>query len=146
MLVKLLRQNRFAASEASAKSKTGSRKKATMTDAELDNSLDAAFQRRLRFVVHFPFPDAQSRERIWRKVFPAAAPSTGLDYERLAQLNVAGGAIRNIAVLAAFLAADEGAPIGMRHVLEGARAEYVKLDKPLSAAETRGWEPAMGAA
>ncbi len=107
------------------------------------NSLDTAFQRRLRFVVQFPFPDPQSRERIWRKVFPAAAPTQGLDYERLAQLNVTGGAIRNIAVLAAFLAAGDGALIGMQHVLEGARAEYAKLDKPLSAAETRGWDPAM---
>jgi hypothetical protein len=112
----------------------------------MHNSLDTSFQRRLRFVVQFPFPDAPSRERIWRKVFPAAAPTRGLDYERLAQLNVTGGAIRNIAVLAAFLAADEGAPIGMRHVLEGARAEYAKLDKPLSPAETRGWDPAMEAA
>jgi ATPase family associated with various cellular activities (AAA) len=112
----------------------------------MHNSLDTAFQRRLRFVVQFPFPDGQSRERIWRKVFPAAAPTRSLDYERLAQLNVTGGAIRNIAVLAAFLAADEGAPIGMRHVLEGARAEYAKLDKPLSAAETRGWGPPMEAA
>ena len=112
----------------------------------MHNSLDTAFQRRLRFVVQFPFPDAQSRELIWRQVFPAAAPIRGLDYERLAQLNITGGAIRNIAVLAAFLAADEGAPIGMRHVLEGARAEYAKLDKPLSAAETRGWDPSMEAA
>ena len=85
----------------------------------MHNSLDTAFQRRLRFVVQFPFPDAQSRRAIWRKVFPAAAPTRGLDFERLAQLNVTGGAIRNIAVLAAFLAADEAAPIGMRHVLEG---------------------------
>jgi hypothetical protein len=112
----------------------------------MHNSLDTAFQRRLRFVVQFPFPDSPSRERIWRKVFPAAAPTNGLDHERLAQLNITGGAIRNIAVLAAYLAADEGAPIGMRHILEGARAEYAKLDKPLSAAETRGWGMEVGAA
>jgi hypothetical protein len=105
----------------------------------MQNSLDVAFQRRLRFVAHFPFPDQESRERIWRNVFPAAAPTRGLDYERLAQLNVTGGSIRNIAMLAAFLAADEGEPIGMRHALAGAQTEYGKLDKPLSPAEIRGW-------
>jgi ATPase family associated with various cellular activities (AAA) len=105
----------------------------------MQNSLDAAFQRRLRFVAHFPFPDEASRERIWRKVFPAAAPTKDLDYARLAQLNVTGGSISNIAVLAAFLAAEEGEPIAMRHVLAGAQTEYGKLDKPLTPVEIRGW-------
>jgi SpoVK/Ycf46/Vps4 family AAA+-type ATPase len=106
----------------------------------MQNALDPAFQRRLRFVVQFPFPDSPSRERIWRKVFPAGAPLAQLAFERLAQLNVTGGSIRNIALLAAFLAADSGAAIGMRHILDAARTEYTKLDKPLSAAESKGWE------
>jgi SpoVK/Ycf46/Vps4 family AAA+-type ATPase len=106
----------------------------------MQNALDTAFQRRLRFVVQFPFPDEPSRKRIWRKVFPAAAPTADLDYPRLAQLNVTGGSIRNIALLAAFLAADAGTAITMGNVLEAARTEYAKLDKPLSPAETRGWE------
>jgi hypothetical protein len=105
----------------------------------MQNAIDTAFQRRLRFVVQFPFPDEPSRERIWRKVFPAAAPTAGLDYTRLAHLNVTGGVIRNIALLAAFLAADEKSPIAMRHMLAAARTEFAKLDKPLTAAETRGW-------
>ncbi len=105
----------------------------------MQNALDTAFQRRLRFVVQFPFPDPPSRERIWLKVFPAAAPTRNLDYEKLAQLNVTGGAIRNIALLSAFLAAHEGTAITMRHMLEASHTEYAKLDKPLSPAETRGW-------
>ena len=105
----------------------------------LQNSLDAAFQRRLRFVAHFPFPEEQSRERIWRGVFPKAAPTQGLDYARLARLAVTGGTIRNIAILAAFLAAEDGEPIGMRHALAAAQTEYGKLDKPLSPSEIRGW-------
>jgi hypothetical protein len=106
----------------------------------MQNSLDPAFQRRLRFVVQFPFPDAASRERIWRGVFPADTPVANLDYARLAQLNVTGGVIRNIALLAAFLAADEKSAITMRHVHAAARTEYAKLEKPLVGAETRGWE------
>jgi hypothetical protein len=106
----------------------------------MQNTLDPAFQRRLRFVVQFPFPDAESRERIWRGVFPAAAPLGNLDYTKLALLSVTGGVIRNIALLAAFMAADEGSAISMRHIAAAARTEYAKLDKPLSNAETRGWE------
>jgi ATPase family associated with various cellular activities (AAA) len=106
----------------------------------MQNALDPAFQRRLRFVVQFPFPDAASRERIWRSVFPAAAPIAGLDSERLAQLNITGGVIRNVALMAAFAAADEGSGIAMHHVLAAARTEYAKLDKPLCPAEIRGWD------
>ena len=79
----------------------------------LKNALDTAFLRRLRFVVQFPFPDARQRELIWRGIFPAATPLDGVDCAKLARLNVAGGNIRNIAMNAAFLAAEAGSPVAM---------------------------------
>ncbi len=103
-------------------------------------ALDPAFQRRLRFVVHFPFPDQAQREGIWRAVFPAGAPlDAGVDFARLARLSVAGGTIRNIALSAAFLAAEAGTPIGMAQLLQAAQLDAAKRDKPYSDAETRGW-------
>ncbi|MBP2302803.1 ATP-binding protein [Azospirillum picis] len=102
-------------------------------------ALDVAFQRRLRFVIHFPFPGEAQREGIWRAVFPADAPLHGIDYRKLARLSVAGGTIRNIALSAAFLAAEAGTPIGMAELLSAARIEASKRDAPLSDAETRGW-------
>jgi SpoVK/Ycf46/Vps4 family AAA+-type ATPase len=95
----------------------------------LKTALDRAFQRRLRFVVPFPFPDAALRERIWRGVFPAATPTSRLDWSRLAGLAVSGGTIRNIAVNAAFAAADAGRAVRTRDVLAAARAEYAKLER-----------------
>jgi SpoVK/Ycf46/Vps4 family AAA+-type ATPase len=103
------------------------------------SALDKAFQRRLRFTVSFPFPDATQREAIWRRIFPAETPNCGVDYTKLAQLNVAGGNIRNIALNAAFLAAESKAPVGMLHVLQAARLEAQKIERPLSEAEIRGW-------
>jgi hypothetical protein len=103
------------------------------------DALDPAFLRRLRFVVQFPFPDAAHRAEIWRRAFPAATPTDGLRPDLLARLNVAGGNIRNIAVQAAFLAADLGEPVRMAHLLRAARAECAKLDRPLSDAETGAW-------
>ena len=64
----------------------------------LKSALDPAFLRRIRFVVQFPFPDAAQRAEIWRRVFPAATPTEGLDVGKLARLNVPGGNIRNIAL------------------------------------------------
>ncbi len=105
----------------------------------LKSALDTAFLRRIRFVVPFPFPDAAQRAEIWRRVFPPATPTDGLAIEPLAQLNIAGGNIRNIAVNAAFLAADADEPVRMRHLLQAARTEYAKLEKPLTGSEIDGW-------
>ena len=63
----------------------------------------------------------------------------GLDPRKLARLNVAGGSIRNIALAAAFHAAEAGEPVTMSHLLRAALAECVKLEKPLADGEVRGW-------
>jgi hypothetical protein len=102
-------------------------------------ALDPAFLRRLRFVVQFPFPDAAQRAEIWRRIFPGETPVDGLDPDRLAQLNVTGGTIRNIALSAAFFAADRDEPVRMNHVLRAARTEHAKIEKPLTDAEVAGW-------
>jgi SpoVK/Ycf46/Vps4 family AAA+-type ATPase len=102
-------------------------------------ALDPAFMRRLRFAVAFPFPDAEQRASIWERAFPAATPTDGLDLGRLAQLHMAGGAIRNVALGAAFRAADADGAVTMAHLLEAAQSECAKLERPLSAAEIGGW-------
>ncbi|TVT51266.1 MAG: ATP-binding protein [Denitromonas halophila] len=102
-------------------------------------ALDTAFQRRLRFVVHFPYPDAVQREAIWRSIFPAATPLGDLDFVKLARLNATGGNIRNIALSAAFLAAEAGTPVSMAHLLRAAHLEAAKREKSPTDAETRGW-------
>jgi len=107
--------------------------------SNLKSSLDKAFQRRLRFSVDFPFPGIAERQAIWERVFPAATPTCGLEIKRLAQLNMTGGNIRNIALNAAFLAADEGTAIQMKHLLQATRQEAIKTERPLSDVETRGW-------
>jgi predicted nucleic acid-binding protein len=101
--------------------------------------LDKSFHRRLRFTVNFPFPDAAQREAIWRRIFPPETPTLGLNHTKLAQLNVAGGNIRNIALNAAFLAAEARTPVQMVHVLHAARLEAQKIERALSEAEIRGW-------
>jgi SpoVK/Ycf46/Vps4 family AAA+-type ATPase len=102
-------------------------------------ALDKAFQRRLRFIVDFPFPDAEQREAIWKRAFPADTPTEGLDAKRLSSLNMAGGSIRNIALNAAFLAAGRSGAVRMSEVLEATRSEAIKTERPLVESEIRGW-------
>lgn len=105
----------------------------------IKGALDNAFLRRIRFVVQFPFPDATQRAEIWRRIFPSATPTENLDVNKLAKLSVAGGNIRNIALNAAFLAADANESVNMKHLLSAARSESAKLEKPLIDSEVKGW-------
>lgn len=104
-----------------------------------EQALDGAFVRRLRCIVRFPQPDAAQRAAIWERVLPARMPVEGLRPELLARLMVAGGTIRNIALTAAYLAAEAGEPLRMGHMQQAAEIECAKLNRPLSAAETAGW-------
>jgi Cdc6-like AAA superfamily ATPase len=105
----------------------------------MKSTMDKAWMRRIRFIVQFPFPDAAQRAEIWRRAFPANTPLAALQIDKLARLNIAGGNIRNIAMNAAFIAADEGRPVDMSHISRAARSEYNKLEKPLINAELGTW-------
>jgi hypothetical protein len=108
----------------------------------MKSALDTAFLRRLRFIVRFPFPGVAERKAIWQRVFPPGMPKAALDYDRLARLNVTGGHIHNIAINAAFLAACAGSPVTMVLVLDAARAEFRKIERPINETDFRWQEPA----
>jgi hypothetical protein len=107
----------------------------------LRKNLDDAFVRRLHVTIEFPFPEDADRLRIWRKVFPAAAPlEPDVDLLLLArQFKLAGGNIRNIALLAAYLAAEEGATIGMNHLIRAVKREYQKMGKLVTEGDFGTW-------
>ncbi len=94
-------------------------------------NLDEAFTRRLQFAVDFPFPEEEHRLRIWRTLFPPGVPrADDLDLELMARrFKLAGGNIRNIIVNAAFLAAAEGQPVTMIHMLHSTRRELQKMGR-----------------
>jgi SpoVK/Ycf46/Vps4 family AAA+-type ATPase len=127
----------------------------------MKGALDPAFLRRLRFVIPFPFPGPEERERIWRGVFPAEPGGAGaprryrvpgvdrLDTPALARPALTGGQIRNIALDAAFLAAAGDGVVTMELLREAARAELRKGGRPFVGADYAAWvsppEPATGA-
>ena len=103
----------------------------------MKSALDAAFMRRLRFVVNFPFPGLTERKLIWQKSWPPEVPREALDYERLARAGVSGGNVHSIALNAAFMAAQRGTAVTMPLLMSALRAELRKLDKPVNEAEFR---------
>ncbi len=91
--------------------------------------LDSALERRIRMRVHFPMPDAQAREEIWRKHVPPSAPlADDVDFTELARrFEFSGGHIRNAVLKAAVAAAQrahsDGGRITMADFLRAAEAE-----------------------
>ncbi|HUX87614.1 MAG TPA: ATP-binding protein [Chloroflexota bacterium] len=103
----------------------------------LRGNLDEAFVRRLDFALEFPMPEEAERLRIWKLALPAEAPlAPNVDLPFLArQFKLAGGHIRNIALTAAFLAAEESSAIAMKHLVRATRREYQKIGKLVASSE-----------
>jgi AAA+ superfamily predicted ATPase len=96
----------------------------------MSKSIDDAFLRRMNFIVEFPFPTEEYRLAIWQKVFPEQTPlDKKIDYEFLSKLQISGGNIKNIALAAAFLAAETSGAVKMEHVAKAARREFEKIGK-----------------
>ena len=95
-------------------------------------ALDQAFMRRLRFVVNFQYPEYDQRLQLWSRAFPERVPTSDLDYDWLAKINLTGGQIRSVAVNAAFRAASSRDQIGMQHIASAIQSEFVKMDRPMS--------------
>ncbi len=103
----------------------------TILATNLRANIDQAFTRRLQFIIEFPFPARDEREKIWRLNFPERAPiADDVDFRRLAgALDIAGGNIRNIARSAAFLGAADAGRIALKHIQRAVVREYQKDGK-----------------
>jgi hypothetical protein len=95
------------------------------------NAIDPAFKRRLTYRVTFPFPDEEMREQLWRSLIPPQVPIEGsIDFTGLSQrFRLSGGYIRNAALRAAFLAAEEGSALTHAHLERAIRMEFREIGK-----------------
>jgi len=103
----------------------------TILATNLRKNMDEAFVRRLHYSVEFPPPDIDERRRIWEIAFPSESPrSMDIDFNYLSrQFKVTGGNIKNIALSAAFLAANDGFTISMKHIIHATKREFQKMGK-----------------
>ena len=97
----------------------------------LKSGIDKAFERRLSFVLHFPFPDERLREALWAHHLVKEAPvAEDVDAGDLAHcFELSGGSIRNAVIKAAYRAAARDEPITTADLIEGAKAECVAAGK-----------------
>lgn len=68
--------------------------------------LDPALERRLTAKIEFEFPTKEQREAIWRRMIPAKAPlDPDVDFNKLSDIKIVGGNIKNAVLNAARAAA-----------------------------------------
>ena len=98
--------------------------------SNLRGNLDEAFARRLSMVVDFPEPDGAERRLLWTVLLGAAPLAADVDLDFLAErFELSGGNIRNVAVTAAYLAAERGHDVTMYELIQGVQLEYRKLGR-----------------
>ncbi len=99
--------------------------------SNLDGAIDPAFKRRMSLRLQFPFPDEETRLRLWAGHVTPETPTLGdFDFPELARrFPLSGGYIRNCALRAAFLAAHEGRPMRQEHLLRAVQLEYREMGK-----------------
>ncbi|HWM87426.1 MAG TPA: ATP-binding protein [Kofleriaceae bacterium] len=97
----------------------------------MEGSIDNAFKRRMTLRLAFPFPDEEMRVRLWVAHIPPEVPTRGdFDFAELARrFPMSGGYIRNSALRAAFLAAQEALPLSQEHLVRAIQLEYRELGK-----------------
>ena len=111
-------------------------------------NVDEAFTRRLDLVVDFPMPDGQDRRRLWERHLRNGVPrAEDIDFDFLARaFKISGGNIRNIALGAAFLAAEAQRPVAMADLIGATEAEYRKLGHLCLESEFGPYFPLIGSA
>ena len=97
----------------------------------LEKSIDKAFQRRIQFKGHFPFPEAESRARIWQMLFPKTCPlSADMDWEVVGKsFEISGGHIKNAVLRAAYRAVISGGEVNMETIRFAAEQECKQAGK-----------------
>lgn len=104
-------------------------------------NIDDAFARRLDVTVDFPKPDAAERLRLWVHLIGRRLPvDDTVDVPFLAKaFELSGGNIRNAVVTAAYLAVDDGRPVGMVDLVQAVGREYRKLGRLCLEGEFKEW-------
>jgi SpoVK/Ycf46/Vps4 family AAA+-type ATPase len=104
-----------------------------MLSTNRKSGIDAAFMRRLRFIVDFPLPGIVERAELWTRMLRALGVAKRTITElapTLAEAHALSAAqIKSAALSAAFVAASERRKLSGEHVLVGIRREVAKEGK-----------------
>lgn len=106
----------------------------TILATNLKDNIDDAFKRRIRFMVNFRFPSAETRRTLWHSLLPESVPrSRDLDLDFFAdQFELSGSQIKEVLLNAAYIAAAMGEPLGNAQIKEALCINYEKYGKFLT--------------
>lgn len=95
------------------------------------NNIDDAFKRRIRFLIRFPFPSAEMRQKLWEHMIPEQAEvDEDLRLEIPAgRFELSGSNIREVLIQAAYLAAAGGHGLRRKDIGDALKMHYVKYGK-----------------
>ena len=101
----------------------------------LAGNMDSAFLRRFRYHMVFTLPDEGMRRSLWADAL-AGIPCVGVQLDYLArQFELSGAQIKNIALNAAYRAADDGGELRMFHLVQAVFQEFKKEGKVMLSSE-----------
>lgn len=103
----------------------------TLLATNLEQGLDDAFKRRVRFSIAFEIPDEDVRRLLWRSMFPPQTPlAPDIDWALIAKkFEMAGGYIKKAALRAALHAVEAKRPITTADLVEAAKQEYREMGR-----------------
>jgi len=103
----------------------------TLLATNLEQGLDEAFKRRVRFSIQFELPEEAERKKLWISMFPPRVPlAPNIDWDLMAKrFEMAGGYIKKAALRAALIAAEARRPITTADLIEAARQEYREMGR-----------------
>ena len=103
----------------------------TLLATNLEQGLDEAFKRRVRFSIQFELPEEAERKKLWISMFPPKVPlAPNIDWDLMAKrFEMAGGYIKKAALRAALIAAEARRPITTADLVEAARQEYREMGR-----------------
>jgi SpoVK/Ycf46/Vps4 family AAA+-type ATPase len=103
----------------------------TLLATNLEQGLDDAFKRRVRFSIQFELPEEAERKKLWISMFPPRVPlAPNIDWDLMAKrFEMAGGYIKKAALRAALIAAEARRPITTADLIEAARQEYREMGR-----------------
>jgi len=103
----------------------------TLLATNLEQGLDEAFKRRVRFSIQFELPEEGERQRLWQSMFPSRVPlADDIDWPMIAKkFEMAGGYIKKAVLRAALMAAETRRPLTTSDLVEAARQEYREMGR-----------------
>lgn len=94
----------------------------------IKTNIDAAFLRRIRYVIHYENPDEALRKEIWKGCLTDSIPHEEIDFDYLASQfdTFTGSIIKTVFLNACAYAAGKGDKLSMSHLVHALRQELEK--------------------